>query len=174
MSFPIPRLLLGTSLILAACGEKAPPSPPPADTPTVTVDVGGQTQDPATLTYAPVTGVDISRMTLDSAGFYWQDVVVGDGAVAEKGKTLSVNYTGWLPDGTEFDSSLKPGRQPFSYVLSMGQVIPGWNIAPEGMRVGGVRLIVLPSELAYGVMGSPPVIPGGAVLVFRLELLGVQ
>ena len=109
------------------------------------------------------------------------DLRAGTGADATNGRTLTVNYTGWLYStsaannkGTQFDSSLNPERTPFSFVLGTGNVIQGWHQGIVGMKVGGLRRLVLPPNLAYGVQGSPPTIPGNATLIFEVELLGVQ
>lgn len=106
------------------------------------------------------------------------DIRVGTGAEATAGRTLTVNYTGWLYNpsgtdgkGTQFDSSA--GRGPFSFVLGRGQVIAGWDQGVAGMRVGGLRRLVLPPNLAYGASGNGP-IPPNATLVFDIELLNVQ
>jgi len=107
------------------------------------------------------------------------DLRVGTGTEATAGRTITVNYTGWLyaagaadNKGTQFDSSV--GRAPFSFVLGRGQVIAGWDQGVAGMRVGGQRRLVIPPSLAYGSAGSPPVIPPNATLVFDVELLTVQ
>jgi len=98
---------------------------------------------------------------------------VGNGAVAEAGKTVSVNYTGYFTDGTKFDSNADHGGQPFSFVLGTGQVIKGWDEGVVGMKVGGKRMLVIPASLAYGDkdMGT---IPPNSTLVFDVELLGVK
>lgn len=101
------------------------------------------------------------------------DDVAGTGAVAEAGKMVSVHYTGMLPDGTVFDSSVSRG-QPFSFALGAGQVIAGWDQGVQGMRVGGKRRLVIPPGMAYGANGVPPVIPPNATLIFDVELLSVQ
>lgn len=101
-----------------------------------------------------------------------EDELVGDGTEAENGKTVSVHYTGTLTDGSKFDSSVDRGR-PFSFVLGGGQVIQGWEKGVLGMKVGGKRRLTIPPEMGYGARGFPPVIPGGATLVFEIELLGV-
>jgi hypothetical protein len=108
-----------------------------------------------------------------NSGLKYEDLVIGEGALAEPGKTLQVHYTGWLLDGTKFDSSLDRG-QPFSLVLGAGQVIPGWDEGLVGMRVGGKRRLEIPPELGYGASGAGNLIPPNADLIFEVELLGVQ
>ena len=92
--------------------------------------------------------------------------------VAVSGSYVLVHYSGWLPDGSMFDSS-RPRGQPFDFVVGRGQVIKGWDEGLVGMRVGGKRKLVIPSDLGYGSRGSPPVIPSDAVLVFDVELMNV-
>ena len=108
------------------------------------------------------------------------DVVVGDGAEATAGKTVSVHYTGWLYDlaapdhkGKKFDSSRDRG-DPFGFRLGAGQVIKGWDQGVAGMKVGGQRTLIIPPDLGYGARGAGGVIPGNATLVFDVELLGVR
>ena len=102
-----------------------------------------------------------------------EDQVVGTGAEAIKGKTVSVHYTGWLTDGKKFDSSKDRG-QPFQFPLGGGRVIQGWDEGVAGMKVGGKRKLTIPPEKGYGPNGFPPVIPANATLVFEVELLGVR
>ena len=102
-----------------------------------------------------------------------EDMVVGTGAEAIKGKLVSVHYTGWLTDGKKFDSSKDRG-QPFQFPLGRGHVIQGWDQGVEGMKVGGKRKLTIPSELGYGAQGAGGVIPANATLVFEVELLGVR
>lgn len=100
------------------------------------------------------------------------DVVVGSGAEAKTGNTVSVHYVGTLPNGQEFDNSNKRG-EPFEFTLGEGRVIRGWEEGVAGMKVGGKRILVIPSDLAYGDAGYGP-IPGKATLVFSIELLEVK
>jgi FKBP-type peptidyl-prolyl cis-trans isomerase FkpA len=105
---------------------------------------------------------------------------VGTGREAQKGRRLSVHYTGWLYDpaqpdmkGRMFDSSRDRG--PFDFVLGAGQVIPGWDQGFDGMKIGGRRRLIIPSALAYGVDGAGNgIIPPNATLIFEMELLDVQ
>jgi FKBP-type peptidyl-prolyl cis-trans isomerase FkpA len=115
---------------------------------------------------------------LPNVPFSQTDIVVGTGADAVNGKTLTVNYTGWLYDatkaeqkGTQVDTTT--GRGPYSFVLGAGSVIPGWDQGIPGMKVGGKRRLVIPPELAYGASGRGQ-IPPNAALVFDVELLAVQ
>lgn len=102
-----------------------------------------------------------------------EDLVVGDGAEAVPGRKVSVHYTGWLTDGTKFDSSHSRARA-FEFVLGAGQVIQGWDDGVEGMKVGGKRKLSIPARLGYGRRGSPPTIPGGATLIFEVELVAIR
>jgi FKBP-type peptidyl-prolyl cis-trans isomerase len=101
-----------------------------------------------------------------------EDLVVGEGDEATKGQTVSVHYVGSFPDGKVFDQSTKRG--PFSFKLGVGQVIKGWDQGVEGMKVGGKRKLVIPSDLAYGKRGAGGVIPPDATLEFEVELLEVK
>ncbi len=102
-----------------------------------------------------------------------EDVVVGTGAEAVKGKLVSVHYTGWLTNGKKFDSSKDRG-QPFQFPLGAGHVIQGWDEGVKGMKVGGKRKLTIPPEMGYGAQGAGGVIPPNATLVFEVELLGVR
>ena len=113
----------------------------------------------------------MGEMITDS-GLKYEDSAVGEGAVAEKGQTVSVHYTGWLTDGTKFDSS-KDRNDPFQFQLGAGRVIKGWDEGVAGMMVGGVRKLTIPSQLGYGAQGAGGVIPPNATLVFEVELLGI-
>lgn len=102
-----------------------------------------------------------------------EDVQVGEGAEAVKGRIVEVHYTGTLLDGTRFDSSLDRGT-PFRFTLGAGRVIAGWDQGVAGMRVGGRRVLTIPPDLAYGASGVPGVIPPSATLRFEVELLAVR
>jgi FKBP-type peptidyl-prolyl cis-trans isomerase len=102
-----------------------------------------------------------------------RDDKAGTGAEASPGRTVSVHYTGTLMDGTKFDSS-RDRNEPFEFRLGAGEVIPGWDEGVKGMRVGGMRHLTIPSNMAYGPTGSPPNIPPNAALQFDIELLDVK
>jgi FKBP-type peptidyl-prolyl cis-trans isomerase len=117
-----------------------------------------------------------SSPTQPRAEFTQTDVRVGTGTAASNGRPVTVTYTGWLYDpsraegkGTQFDSN-----PAFSFTLGTGGVIRGWDLGVVGMRVGGLRRLTIPPELAYGSAGRPPAIPSNATLVFDVELLSVQ
>lgn len=97
----------------------------------------------------------------------------GTGAAPKRGGSVTVHYTGWLTDGTKFDSSVDR-EEPFSFVLGTGQVIQGWDEGVAGMRVGDKVRLTIPPELAYGDQGYPGAIPPDATLIFEVELLSIS
>ncbi len=101
------------------------------------------------------------------------DDKVGDGAEAKPGQLVTVHYTGCLINGKKFDSS-RDREQPFRFMLGVGQVIKGWDEGVAGMKVGGKRKLVIPSELAYGKRGAGSIIPPDSTLVFDVELISVE
>jgi len=106
------------------------------------------------------------------SGLIIEDLQEGHGKEAVKGKEITVHYTGWLEDGTKFDSSLDR-RQPLTITLGGGQVIQGWDEGFGGMKEGGKRKLTIPAEMGYGARGAGGVIPPNATLVFEVELLKV-
>ncbi len=111
--------------------------------------------------------------TVTSSGLQYLDLVKGSGREAHVGETASVHYTGWLKDGTKFDSSVDRG-QPFSFRLGAGQVIKGWDEGVVGMNIGSKRKLIIPPDLGYGARGAGRVIPPNATLIFDVELLDLR
>jgi len=114
--------------------------------------------------------------TVTASGLQIEDVVVGSGAEATAGRSVSVHYTGWLYEndaaGQKFDSSKDRG-EAFDFPLGAGHVIRGWDEGVAGMKVGGTRRLIIPAALGYGARGAGGVIPPNATLLFEVELLGV-
>jgi FKBP-type peptidyl-prolyl cis-trans isomerase FkpA len=112
--------------------------------------------------------------TITDTGLRYEDISIGEGAPCTgRGQTAIVHYTGWLENGTKFDSS-RDRDEPFSFPVACGYVIPGWDEGVQGMKVGGIRKLTVPSQLAYGERGAGGVIPPDATLVFEIELLEIS
>ena len=145
--------------VTAGCGgAPAEETAPPSDT--------GQVSTP------PEESVPEAPASADVTELVIEDITVGTGAEATAGDNVTVHYTGWLTDGTKFDSSLDAG-QPFQFALGQGQVIPGWDQGVAGMKVGGTRRLTIPPDLGYGTAGAGGVIPPNATLIFEVELLSI-
>ena len=116
-------------------------------------------------------------MTTTPSGLEYEDTVIGSGAQATKGQSVTVHYTGWLYNGgvqgAKFDSS-KDRNDPFVFSLGAGMVIRGWDEGVAGMQVGGSRTLIIPAALGYGARGAGGVIPPNATLKFDVELLGLS
>ncbi|AGC45146.1 FKBP-type peptidylprolyl cis-trans isomerase [Myxococcus stipitatus DSM 14675] len=155
-------LLCALLLPLMGCGDDSPGQGNP--------DNG----DPTKVTYAESLNVDLSTMTLLPTGLYLQDLgAAGTGAEATDGARVQVHYTGWLPDGTKFESS--ENKAPIGFNVGRRQVIDGWDQGILGMRVGGKRRLIIPSSLGYGSQGSSSGrIPPYTVLIFEVELISVR
>ncbi|TFV86383.1 FKBP-type peptidyl-prolyl cis-trans isomerase [Oxalobacteraceae bacterium OM1] len=115
--------------------------------------------------------------TTTASGLQYEDIQVGTGEEAQAGQHVTVHYTGWLQNqdgsaGRKFDSS-KDRNDPFDFPLGAGHVIRGWDEGVQGMKVGGVRKLIIPASLGYGARGAGGVIPPNATLIFEVELLGV-
>src|SRR4051812_45492440 len=119
-----------------------------------------------------LAGCGDSSLTTTPSGLQYKDLEVGTGPEAKKGDQVEVHYTGWLRNGTKFDSSHDHDR-PFTFTLGQHKVIPGWDEGVQGMKVGGKRKLLIPPKLGYGEQGSPPKIPPNSELTFEIELLAV-
>lgn len=147
----IVALLLVVAVSIPACAQKEAKQP-----------AGGGKASPA----LPANAVKTP------SGLAYVDMVVGNGPAPTAGKPVKVHYTGWLENGTKFDSSVDR-NEPFVFTIAAGQVIPGWDEGVMSMKVGGKRKLIIPPELGYGAGGAGGVIPPNAVLIFEVELLDV-
>lgn len=153
----IPLALALSASVLAGCGQSTPPAEqPPSEQ---------QAPEAPSADQKGPTSEDVTELKIE-------DLTAGTGTEAVAGKTVTVHYTGWLTDGTKFDSSVDRG-EPFAFQLGAGRVIPGWEQGVTGMKVGGKRRLIIPPDMGYGPQGTGP-IPPNATLIFDVELLGVQ
>lgn len=149
-------LVLPALLALAACSESLGPEDP---------DIGS-------ITFAAALNVDISRLTRDASGVYYRDLVIGSGGTVGPNSTLSVYYTGWLPNGTQFDSRKAPAS-PFQILLGQHFLIEGWEKGLPGARAGGKRQLVIPPSLGYGSVGAGTAVPPNSYLVFEIDVVSL-
>ena len=117
--------------------------------------------------------IEAADTRLTASGMSISELSVGEGAEATAGQTVVVHYRGTLEDGTQFDASYDRGT-PFSFPLGAGRVIKGWDEGVQGMKIGGKRKLIIPSDLAYGSRGAGGVIPPNATLIFEVELLDIK
>ncbi len=122
---------------------------------------------------APVAAVAQTTNKMNKQGVEIEVLKEGAGVVAKNGDMVAVHYVGTLENGTKFDSSVDRGT-PFEFSLGAKQVIPGWEIGVEGMKIGEVRKLTIPSGLAYGATGAGKIIPPNATLIFEVQLLGIK
>lgn len=157
------HVLRGTvaAVVVAGCGQS-------------TSSVGSSASAPQPIagdiertTFDPALGVHLDQMTKRASGLYAQDLVPGTGSVATRGRSVVVRYTGWLPNGKQFDSG------EISVTLGSNKTIAAWEEGLLGMRVGGKRRLVVPPNLGYGDRGAGDDIPPNAVLVFDMEVTAV-
>ncbi len=154
------RLLVTFPILLAACSPGQNASFQGCKTMSSTADI-------------PVTStVDTTKLLRTASGLGIEDLRVGTGTTAQSGNVVAVHYTGWLTDGTKFDSSRDRG-EVFVFALGRRQVIDGWDEGVAGMKVGGRRKLVIPPSLGYGDQANGP-IPANSTLVFDVELCGVR
>lgn len=153
-------------------GVKPAGSPSPNTQPSA--PAAAQSSTPAALSDGNAPGIPPLTGNIQSTpdGLRYLDEKVGDGASPVNGQNVTVQYTGWLTDGTKFDSS-RDRNQPFSFPIGKAQVIKGWDEGVLTMKVGGKRRLIIPAALAYGPQARPPKIPANSVLIFDVELVSV-
>jgi len=170
-----------TVALLGACGRVEPTTPPEGAAPGGTAAPVAEGAAPTAVGAAPATTgaapaaptkLDESQIITTPSGLKYADLTTGSGAEATPGKQVSVHYTGWLTNGTKFDSSLDRG-EPFTLQLGSGSVIKGWDEGLVGMKVGGKRQLIIPPELGYGD-ADQGVIPPKSTLIFEVELVDVK
>jgi peptidylprolyl isomerase len=188
-------LALLSAIGLAACGPAEPPAETTAETPepeeiapTAETETEAETgqDEPATEEADPQEsesevesdfdiygGADMDDYTTTASGLQYVIFEEGGGPMPKAGDLVSVHYTGWLEDGTEFDSSIGRG-QPIEFPIGRGSVIPGWDEGIALLNQGSTARLILPSDIAYGPNGAPPVIPGDATLIFDVELVDIR
>jgi FKBP-type peptidyl-prolyl cis-trans isomerase len=176
-----PLIFSGASLVVAVLltagcggGDAGDADDAPADTTTA-----GDAGEEAEMADAAAGGGSLENLvndpdlTTSASGLKHRELRTGTGEEARSGQTAVVHYTGWLVDGTKFDSS-RDRNEPFQFPLGGGRVIKGWDEGVQGMKVGGVRRLVIPPDLGYGSQGAGAVIPPNATLIFEVELLEVK
>ncbi len=146
------------ALVLAGCAGGGSPSNP-------------KPYDPEAITFAPELGVDLAAMQRTQTGLYLQDLKVGEGPVAQRTSTVTVRYVGYLPEGKVFDAATAEAR--YECTLGAGTVIRGWDLGIPGMKVGGLRRLVIRPSLGYRGRAVGP-IPPNTTLVFDIELMDVR
>ena len=142
-----------SSLIMSACTRSEPVAP--------------------AATVAQGTAAPAATMKKTASGLQYEDLVAGSGNSPSPGRQVTVHYTGWLTNGTKFDSSLDK-NQPFTFTIGRGEVVPGWDEGVMTMKLGGKRKLIIPPELGYGAAGAGGVIPPNATLVFEVILLDIR
>ena len=150
---------LAAVAVLAACDLSTEPNVP-------------DPIDPANDSYATSLGIDIASMTKLPTGVYLKDKTIGQGSIVAANDSVQVHYSGWLPNGTLFDTSKQEGRKPLEFLVGKSVYLPAFESALIGMQPGGVRLIIIPTALAYGKTGYPAAgIPPNTNLIFQIEFI---
>ncbi|CAN5767425.1 hypothetical protein BH23GEM9_BH23GEM9_21870 [soil metagenome] len=165
------RLALAALVLVVACGERR--QEPAGESPPEAGDVAAV--DMRNVAFATELGVDLDQMTESPEGVYYRDVREGTGSAIATGRTVNVEYKAWLPDGTLFDE--RPNQEGFGlseFIVGVSPPVPGLDPGMAGMRVGGVRRIVIPPERGYGLVGRPAGVPAGSPLIFEVRLISAS
>ena len=141
-----------------------------AETESAVPEAAGQDVSPD---FAAELGVELKAMTRSASGLYTQDLTEGVGLSARPGHLVAIRYTGWIPNGEEFDST-GDDPEPYTFPLGAGRAIEGWEEGIAGMRIGGKRRLVIPPQLGYGSRGVPGDVPPNATLVYDIELIDIM
>ena len=157
--------LLLLVLLGASCTDAPAPPVPPASS-------ASSAPDLSAITYAPALGVDPAAMSRTTRGVLYRDLTPGTGEPVGAGKLVAIHYAGTLTDGTQFDAN-GPSDPPYEFRLGAGEVVPGFDEAVTGMKVGGKRQVVIPPALGYGAQANGP-IPANSVLVFTIDLVSAR
>jgi peptidylprolyl isomerase len=178
MTLKLSSLALLATLTAAAIAQTATiPKKPVTRRTTAAATAGKTAAKPAAAAVNPADNPpNVPRIEGTPKPLYalrYVDTVIGTGPLSAQRKFYTVHYTGWLADGTKFDSSVDRGS-PITFPYGARQVIPGWDTGFEGMHVGGKRRLFIPYQLAYGESGRPPVIPAKADLIFDIELVDIS
>ena len=155
-------------LLATACADAPAPPVPPAPSATPAADA----PDLTAISYAPALGVEPATMSRTPRGVLYRDLTPGTGEPVGAGKLVAIHYLGTLPNGTQFDAN-GPSDPPYEFRLGAGDVVPGFDEAVTGMRVGGKRQVVIPPALGYGAQANGP-IPANSVLVFTIDLVSAR
>jgi peptidylprolyl isomerase len=174
-------ITFAASLALAACGSSdsnnasKTASPPTGGVKPGASATANQPAAPTQATDGNAPGIPPLSQPIQTtaSGLRYMDEKVGGGASPKSGQHVTVHYTGWLTNGTKFDSS-RDRNQPFAFAIGQGQVIKGWDEGVLAMKVGGNRRLIIPAALAYGPSGRPPTIPANSTLIFDVELISVE
>jgi FKBP-type peptidyl-prolyl cis-trans isomerase len=167
-------VIIGIVLAKKPAAPVAPTTPVTDTTPAATTPSSPVQPAVTTTTTSATTTTAKPATTTTADGLKIEEVKAGTGAEIANGQTAEMLYTGTLANGTVFDSTASRGNTPFSFTLGAGQVIKGWDEGILGMKVGEERILTIPSALAYGAAGYPPVIPQNATLTFDVTLVGIK
>lgn len=159
------RKILLLLVLALACTDA--PAPPPAPPPPSAAE-----PDLSAIAFAPALGVEVAAMSRTPGGALYRDLAPGTGEPVGAGKLVAIHYAGSLPDGTPFDAN-GPSDPPYEFRLGAGEVVPGFDQAVTGMKVGGKRQVVIPPALGYGARANGP-IPANSVLVFTIDLVSAR